>query len=142
MKIKVKYFDKEIDKLEKIAVGDMVDLRIAETVDLKNGESKIVRLGVGMKLPQGYHAEVYPRSSTFKNYGVLLTNSVGVIDNSYCGEEDEWRAHLLAIRDTTIWKNDRILQFKIVKNEEKMEFEEVEHLDEVSRGGYGSTGKN
>ena len=140
MKVKVKYFNQNIDKLEKIAEGDLIDLRAAETVDIKAGEAKKVRLGVGMKLPEGYHAEVYPRSSLFKNFHVLLTNSVGVIDNCYCGDNDEWCAMLYATENTSIWENSKILQFRIVKNMESLEFEEVEHLDSKSRGGYGTTG--
>lgn len=140
IKVKVKYFDKEIDKLEKIDKGDCIDLRIAETVDLKQGESKLVGLGVGMILPKGYEAHIYPRSSTFKKYGIWLTNNVGIIDNSYCGEDDEWKAMIYAVRDTHIEKNERILQFRIVENQPSLVFEEVEHLESVSRGGYGTTG--
>lgn len=139
-KIKIKYFDKEIDKLEKFAHGDLVDLRAAETVEMKAGEYRLIRLGVGMKLPEGYKANVYPRSSTYKNFGIILANSVGQIDNSYSGNEDEWRFPAIALRDTIIHKNDRICQFEIQKIQPEIEFEEVENLDEVSRGGIGSTG--
>lgn len=139
-KIKIKYFDKEIDKLEKFAHGDLVDLRAAETVEMKAGEYRLIRLGVGMKLPEGYKSNVYPRSSTYKNFGIILANSVGQIDNSYSGNEDEWRFPAIALRDTIIHKNDRICQFEIQKIQPEIEFEEVENLDEVSRGGIGSTG--
>lgn len=139
--IKIKYFDKEIDKIEKINQGDLIDLRAAETVEMKQGDFKLIRLGVGMKLPEGYKANVYPRSSTYKNFGIILANSVGQIDNSYSGENDEWRFPAIALRDTVIHKNDRICQFEIQKIQPKIIFEEVEHLDEVSRGGIGSTGK-
>ena len=139
-KILIKYFDKEIDKLEKISIGDLIDLRAAETVEMKAGDFKIIKLGVGMKLPEGYKANVYPRSSTYKNFGIILANSVGQIDNSYCGENDQWCLPIIALRDTVIHKNDRICQFEIQKVQPQIEFEEVEHLDEVSRGGVGSTG--
>lgn len=139
-KIKIKYFDKEIDKLEKISKGDLIDLRSAETVEMKAGEYKLIRLGVGMKLPEGYKANVYPRSSTYKNFGIIQANSVGQIDNSYSGNEDEWRFPAVALRDTVIHKNDRICQFEIQKVQPEIEFEEVDNLDEVSRGGIGSTG--
>lgn len=139
--IKIKYFDKEIDKIEKINKGDLIDLRAAETVEMKKGDFKLIKLGVGMKLPEGYKANVYPRSSTYKNFGIILANSVGQIDNSYSGDNDEWRFPAIALRDTVIHKNDRICQFEIQKIQPDIEFEEVEYLDEVSRGGIGSTGK-
>lgn len=138
--IKIKYFDKEIDKIEKINKGDLIDLRAAETVEMKKGDFKLIKLGVGMKLPDGYKANVYPRSSTYKNFGIILANSVGQIDNSYSGDSDEWRFPAIALRDTVIHKNDRICQFEIQKIQPEITFEEVEHLDEESRGGIGSTG--
>lgn len=138
--IKIKYFDKEIDKIEKINKGDLIDLRAAETVEMKKGDFKLIKLGVGMKLPDGYKANMYPRSSTYKNFGIILANSVGQIDNSYSGDSDEWKFPAIALRDTVIHKNDRICQFEIQKIQPEIEFEEVEHLDEESRGGIGSTG--
>lgn len=135
MNIKVKYFDKEIEKLERISIGDWIDLHAAETVELKEGEFALISLGIGMKLPEGYEAWVVPRSSTFKNFGVLQTNSFGVIDNSYCGDNDCWKFPALAVRDTVIRKGDRICQFRIAKNQPDIEFEEVEHLSSSSRGG-------
>lgn len=141
-KIKVKYFDEEIDKLEKIAVGDWIDLRSAETVHLKKGEYYLIRLGVGMILPDGYEAHIVPRSSTPSKFGIMCANSMGVIDNSYSGDADEWMFPAVAIRDTVIYKNDRICQFRIVSNQPGVIFEAVDHLNEVSRGGIGSTGKS
>lgn len=141
MNIKIKYFDKEIDKVEKISKGDLIDLRAAETVEMKKGDFKLIPLGVGMKLPDGYKANIYPRSSTYKNFGIIQANSVGQIDNSYSGDTDEWRFPAIALRNTVIHKNDRICQFEIQKIQPEIEFIEVEHLDEVSRGGIGSTGK-
>ena len=140
MKIEVKYFDKEIDKLEKISKGDLIDLRSAETVEMKAGEYRLIKLGVGMRLPAGFEAHVYPRSSTFKNFGVILANSVGIIDNSYRGNDDQWCFPAIALRDTVIHKNDRICQFRIMKNQPELELVEVEELDEISRGGIGTTG--
>ena len=139
--IKIKYFDNEIDKIEKISKGDLIDLRAAETVEMKKGDFKLIPLGVGMKLPDGYKANMYPRSSTYKNFGIIQANSVGQIDNSYSGDTDEWRFPAIALRNTVIHKNDRICQFEIQKIQPEIEFIEVEHLDEVSRGGIGSTGK-
>lgn len=138
--IKIKYFDNEIDKIEKINKGDLIDLRAAETVEIKKGDFKLIKLGVGMKLPDGYKANLYPRSSTYKNFGIILANSVGQIDNSYSGDSDEWKFPAIALRDTVIHKNDRICQFEIQRIQPEIEFEEVEHLDEESRGGIGSTG--
>ncbi len=141
MKISVKYFVEGLQPLEKLAKGDWIDLRAAEDAELKAGDFRYLRLGIGMILPEGYEAHVAPRSSTFKNFGVLVANSFGVIDNSYCGEEDEWRLPVLAMRDTVIRKNDRICQFRIVEKQPELEFETVEHLRQESRGGFGSTGK-
>ncbi len=140
-KIKIKYFDKDIDKLKITDIGDWVDLRSAETVHLKKGEFHLIPLGIGMKLPEGYEANIVPRSSTYKNFKIIQTNHMGVIDNSYCGDTDQWMMPVIAMEDTTINKNDRICQFRINEKMPMIEFEEVEHLDEVSRGGFGSTGK-
>ena len=139
--IKVKYFDPSLTPIKKISVGDWIDLRSAETVELKAGEYRAIPLGVGMILPDGYEAIVAPRSSTFKNYGVILANSIGIIDNSYSGDDDEWHFIAYATRDTKIIKNDRICQFRIVKNQPKIRFSIVEKLRQISRGGIGSTGK-
>jgi len=141
MKIQIKYYVEGLSPVEKLEKGDWIDLRAAEDVTMKAGEFRLVRLGVGMILPEGYEAHVAPRSSTFKNYGILVANSFGIIDQSYCGEEDEWRLPTLAMRDTVIHKNDRICQFRIVEKQPELEFEVVEHLKDKSRGGFGSTGK-
>lgn len=140
--IKIKYFDNEIDKIEKIEKGDWVDLRAAETVELKAGEFKLIKLGVGMILPEGYEAHVVPRSSTFKNFGIIQTNHCGIIDESYCGDNDQWKFPAYALRDTVINKNDRICQFRIIKKQPDISFEAVEHLADKDRGGFGSTGVN
>lgn len=141
--IKIKYFTEEIDKLTYIdGKSDWIDLRASETVELKAGEFKLIPLGVAMELPAGYEAHVVPRSSTFKNYGVLQVNSCGIIDGSYCGDEDMWRMPVYATRDTVVRKNDRICQFRIVENQPKIEFQQVASLKNENRGGFGSTGKN
>ena len=141
--IKIKYHTNEIEKLRYIdGKSDWIDLRSAEDVDLKAGDFKLVSLGVSMKLPKGYEANIVPRSSTFKNYGIIQTNSFAVIDNTYCGDEDMWRMPVYATRDTIINKNDRICQFRINKNQPCVKFETVEKLESINRGGFGITGKN
>ena len=140
--IKIKYFDNEIDKIEKINIGDWIDLRSAETVELKKGEFHLIPLGVAMELPDGYEANIVPRSSTYKNFKILQTNCFAVIDNSYSGDNDQWLYPVIAMEDTTINKNDRICQFRINKIKPEIKFEEVEHLNNVNRGGIGSTGIN
>lgn len=139
-RIIIKYFDPEIERIRKITQGDWCDLRAAETVELKKGEFKLIPLGIAMQLPEGYEAHVVPRSSTFKNFGIVQTNSFGVIDNSYCGDNDQWFFPAYALRDTIIRKNDRICQFRIEKKQPDIEFEETDHLDNPDRGGHGSTG--
>ena len=139
--IKIKYHSDAIDKLTYIdGKSDWIDLRAAEEVEFKAGDFKLINLGVSMKLPEGYEAHIAPRSSTFKNYGLLQVNSVGVVDNSYSSDEDIWRMPVWATRDTVVNVNDGICQFRIVKNQPKIEFMEVEHLGGPARGGVGSTG--
>lgn len=141
-KIKIKYHDKDLVCMEANEKGDWIDLRAAETVELKKGDFKMISLGVSMKLPEGYEAHIVPRSSTFKTFGIIQTNHMGVIDNSYSGTNDIWKFPALAIRDTVIHKNDRICQFRIIKRQPKIEFTECEVLDSENRGGFGSTGIN
>lgn len=140
--IRIKYFTDEIDKVNKIDKGDWIDLRAAQTVELKAGEFKLIPLGIAMQLPEGYEAHVVPRSSTYKNFGVIQTNHCGIIDQSYCGDNDEWRFPAYALRDTVINVNDRICQFRIMKKQPAINFEEVEVLGNNDRGGIGSTGTN
>ena len=141
--IKIKYHTDEIEKLRYIdGKSDWIDFRAAEDVELKTGEFKLISLGVSMHLPKGYEAHVVPRSSTFKTWGVLQTNSIGIIDESYCGDNDIWKMPVYATRDTTIHKNDRICQFRIEKHQPTIEFEEVDTLDNEDRSGFGSSGKN
>ena len=141
--IKIKYFNDKIEKLQYIdGKSDWIDLRSAEDIDLKQGEFKLVPLGIAMEIPEGYEAHVVPRSSTFKNYGVIQANSMGVIDHSYCGDNDQWFMPVIAMRDTHISFNDRICQFRIMENQPHIDFEECDHLEGADRGGFGSTGKN
>ena len=141
MKIRIRYFSDKIEKLRYIdGKSDWIDLRAAEDVTLKAGESAFIPLGVAMALPKGYEAHIAPRSGTFRNYGILQTNSVGVVDCSYCGDGDEWKMPVYATRDTVIRQGDRICQFRIMKNQPRIEFEECEELGGPSRGGFGSTG--
>lgn len=142
MNIKIKYFTDKIEKLRYIdGKSDWIDLRCAEEITLKKGEWKLIPLGIAMELPKGYEAHVVPRSSTFKNFGIIQTNSMGVIDASYCGDNDQWYLPALAVRDTEIHVNDRICQFRIVENQPHIDFCEVLSLDGEDRGGFGSTGK-
>ncbi len=140
--IKVKYFTDKIDKLEYIdGKSDWIDLRASEDVVLKKGDFALIPLGVAMELPEGYEAHIVPRSSTYKNFGIIQANHCGIVDGSYCGDNDMWRMPVIAMRDTKIRMNDRICQFRIMKNQPKLVFREVERLTGKDRGGFGSTGK-
>lgn len=140
--IKIKYKYDDLIPLYKVGgnKSNWIDLRAAETVELKKGQYALIDLGIAMQLPTGYEALMAPRSSTFKNYGILQTNSIAVIDNSYCGDEDYWKYPVLATRDTIIHKNDRICQFRILKNQPAISFLDVDKLDNPNREGLGSTG--
>ena len=140
MTIKIRYHG-DVEPIEKIPQGDWIDLRAAETVEMKAGEFRLISLGVSMKLPEGYEAHLATRSSTFKKWGVILTNGVGIIDESYCGDHDIWHFSALAMRDTVIEKGDRICQFRIMKKMPAVTFETVEFLSDPDRGGIGSTGE-
>lgn len=123
-------------------VSAWVDMRAAEDVDLKAGEFKIINLGVCMRLPSGFEGHIAPRSSTFKKWGIIMTNSVGVVDPAYSGDDDVWGMPVYATRDTHISFNDRICQFRIEKQQPMIQFKEVNRLSKESRGGFGSTGDN
>ncbi len=139
--IKIKYFTDKIDKLAYIGgKSDWIDLRAAKDVDMKAGEFKMIPLGVAMKLPRGYEAHLVPRSSTFKNFGIIQTNHMGVIDEAYCGGNDQWHFPAYALRDTHISVNDRICQFRIMEHQPEVVFDEVLELESQDRGGLGSTG--
>ena len=139
--IRIQYLDETIEKLTYIdGNSDWIDLRSAMDVELKAGEFKLIHLGVAMQLPEGFEAHVVPRSSTYKNFGIIQTNHCGIIDCSYCGPDDWWYMPVYALRDTVIHKNDRICQFRIMENQPKLVFDEVDKLDGSNRGGIGSTG--
>ena len=139
--IKIKYFTDKIEKLCYIAGNsDWIDLRVAEDVVMKKGEFRLIRLGVAMELPRGYEAHVVPRSSTYKNFGLIQTNHMGVIDESYKGDADEWKWPALAMRDTEVHVGDRLCQFRIMKHQPQINFLEVDSLENEDRGGFGTSG--
>ena len=140
MEIKIMYHNPRLEKIRVSAVGDWIDLRAAERVELKAGGFYMISLGVSMKLPEGYEAHIAPRSSSFRKWGFLQVNSVGVVDNSYSGSNDIWMLPVYATRDAVIEENDRICQFRIMERMPSVEFAEVEALDDTDRGGFGSTG--
>ena len=140
-KIKIKYLYKDSPKLEETIKGDWIDLYTAEDISMKAGEFKLIHLGIAMMLPTGYEALVIPRSSTFKKYGIIQANSIGLIDEAYCGNNDEWCFPAYATRDISIEKHTRICQFRIIKHQPTLLFNEVPELSDIDRGGFGSTGE-
>lgn len=141
-KIRIKYLTDKIEHLAYIdGKSDWIDLRAAEEVIMKAGEFKLIPLGVAMELPKGYEAHIVPRSSTYKNFGVIQTNHMGVVDETYCGDNDQWFFPAYALRDTQIHLNDRICQFRIMEHQPQIQFEETEQLGHEDRGGIGSTGR-
>lgn len=139
--IRIQYLSDRIERLRYIGgKSDWIDLRSAEDVTLKKGEFHLIPLGVAMQLPEGYEAHIVPRSSTFKNFGIIQTNHMGVIDESYCGPDDWWYMPVIAMRDTTIHFNDRVCQFRLMRHQPEVNFEECV-LEGRNRGGFGSTGK-
>lgn len=138
--IKIKYHNPDMERIGIIQFGDWIDLRAAEDVVMKAGEFKLISLGVSMELPRGYEAHIVPRSSTFKNFGIIQTNHYGIIDESYCGDNDVWKFPAYALRDTEIHMNDRICQFRLFKHQPSIYFVEVDDLNNPDRGGFGSTG--
>lgn len=140
MELKIKYV-RNIEKISRIKKGDWIDLRCAEDTKVEPGKLYMIPLGVAMQLPEGYEAIVAPRSSTFKNYGLLLSNSLGIIDESYCGDNDEWRYPAYATEECTIPKNTRICQFRIIEHQPDFDILEVDSLGNADRGGFGSTGR-
>ena len=140
--IRIRYLSDRIDKLTYIdGKSDWIDLRAAEDVVLSKGEFRLIPLGVAMELPKGYEAHIVPRSSTYKNYGIIQTNHMGEVDESYCGDDDQWYMPVLAVRDTVIHVNDRICQFRLMEHQPPVHFQETDHLDNPTRGGFGSTGR-
>ena len=143
VQITVKYFDKTLPEIKNIngATSDWVDLYTAEDVHLEKGWFKLIPLNVAIQLPEGYEALVVPRSSTFKKYGILQANSIGVIDETYCGDNDQWMFPVYAARETNIEKGTRICQFRVFKHQPEIEFITVDTLGNEDRGGFGSTGE-
>jgi dUTP pyrophosphatase len=137
--ITVQYLDETVTRLTENKKGDWIDLYAAETVTLQKGEQKLIHLGVAMKLPDGYEAHLVPRSSTYKKWGIIQANHVGIIDNSYSGPNDWWMMSAIAMRDTVINKGDKICQFRIVERQPPLIFEEGK-MEGEDRGGFGSTG--
>ena len=143
MEIKVHYLSEEIEELRYIyGKSDWIDLRSARNISLKKGEFCLIPLGIAVELPAGYEAHIVPRSSTFKNFGIIQTNSMGIIDETYCGNGDQWHFPAYALRDTEIHVNDRICQFRIMEHQPALTFVKTERLAGQDRGGFGSTGKN
>ena len=141
MYVKIKYHN-DVLPIEKMANGDWIDLRAAEDVHMDAGDYRLISLGISMKLPEGYEAHIIPRSSTYRRWGIIQANNMGIVDNSYSGDNDIWMFPAIAIRDTNIYKNDRICQFRIVEKQPDFNFIEVEHMDDPDRGGFGSSGRN
>jgi dUTP pyrophosphatase len=137
--ITVQYLDETVKRLSENEKGDWIDLYAAQTVELKQGEHKLIHLGVAMKLPDGYEAHIVPRSSTYKKWGIIQANHVGIIDNSYSGPNDWWMMSVIAMRDTVINKDDKICQFRIVERQPSIFFDEGK-MEGEDRGGFGSTG--
>ena len=139
--IRIRYHNDQLERLRYIdGKSDWIDLRAAEDVTMKAGEFRLISLGISVQLPAGYEMIIAPRSSTFKNFGLIQTNSIGIIDESYCGDEDILRMPVYALRDTEVHVNDRIAQFRILRHQPAIEFEETACLGNESRGGFGSTG--
>ncbi|MCR5626206.1 MAG: deoxyuridine 5'-triphosphate nucleotidohydrolase [Lachnospiraceae bacterium] len=141
-KIRIKYHSNEIEKLRYIdGKSDWIDLRSAEEVTLKKGDFHLIDLGISVALPKGYEMIIAARSSSFKNFGIIQTNAIGVVDESYCGDDDIIKMPVYAVRDTVIHVNDRVCQFRILEHQPSIMFEETDSLGNESRGGFGSTGK-
>lgn len=142
MNIEIRYLSDRIERLRYIdGKSDWIDLRAAEEIEMKAGEFRLIPLGVAMRLPAGYEAHIVPRSSTFKHFGIMQTNHMGVVDESYCGDNDQWFFPAYAVRDTVIHVNDRICQFRIMEHQPRITFVETDSLGSTDRGGFGSTGK-
>lgn len=140
--ILIKYLDEEMPELYVSEKGNWIDLRSAYTYPYAHGDTFMINLGVSMKLPEGYEAIVVPRSSMFRNYGLMQTNSIGVIDNTFCGADDIWRLPVICVGTSgCIQKYDRVAQFRIIKSQH-VRLKKVSTLINQNRGGFGSTGVN
>ena len=152
MIIRIKYFDKAT-KLKKITKGNWIDVYANKDVFVKCGERAMVPLGFALELPEGWEGHLAPRSSTFKTWGIIQTNSVGVVDDTYIGDNDQWHMPVYClqgkdiesengeeVKGTWIRKGDKIGQFRIMEVMPEIEFEEVESFGNKYRGGFGTTG--
>ncbi|MDT8719275.1 deoxyuridine 5'-triphosphate nucleotidohydrolase [Clostridium sp. 19966] len=153
MKIRIKYFE-GATKLKKIEKGNWIDVYSNKDVFVKLGERAMIPLGFALELPQGWEAHLAPRSSTFKTWGIIQTNSVGVVDDTYIGDNDQWHMPAFCLQGkhveknsegieeagTWIRKGDKIGQFRIMEVMPAIEFEEVDSFGNADRGGFGSTG--
>ena len=141
-KLKIKYHVKELEKLRYIdGKSDWIDLRVAENVSMKQGEYRLISMGISVEIPKGYEMLIVPRSSAYKNFGIFQTNAMVVVDESFCGDNDIIHMPILAMRDTELHINDRIGQFRLMPHQPEVHFIEVDHLDNEDRGGFGTTGK-
>jgi dUTP pyrophosphatase len=142
LKVKVKYHNEELIPIKKLDNGDWVDLRASEDVVMQAGDFKLISLGISIQAPSGYELNIVPRSSTYKNFGIIQANHFGIVDESYNGNNDIVKFPAIALRDTTINLNDRICQFRLNKKQPGLIFETVSFLGNEDRGGFGSTGVN
>jgi len=140
LELKVKYHVLDLIKIEKIEKGDWIDLRSAYDYHIEQGDFRLIDLGVSVKVPSGYEMHILPRSSTFKIWGILQINSMGILDESFCGESDIVKMPIYATRESYIKKNDRVCQFRVVEKMPQILITEVEHMTDNPRGGFGSTG--
>jgi len=140
-RVKIKYHTDRIDRIGYIGdKSDWIDLRAAEDVSLRAGEMAYISLGISVRLPEGYELWIVPRSSTFRNFGILVPNSPGIVDESYSSDEDILKLQALAMRDTQIHINERICQCRLMPHQPRVVFQEVDTLGHQTRGGFGSTG--
>ena len=138
MEIEIRYLSDKIEPLRYIdGKSDWIDLRAAADIEMKAGEFRLIPLGIAVRLPEGYEAYVL-----YRNYGIIQANSFGIVDETYCGDNDEWFFPAIALRDTIVHTNDRICQFRIQKHQPPVEFVVREHLSDTDRGGFGTTGLN
>lgn len=139
--ILIKYHTPAAKPVEQAHMGEWFDVRAAESYDLKAGTKGFINLGISVRVPHGYEAILAPRSSSFKKYGFIQTNSIGVIDETYSGDDDIWMLPYFATRDAHIEAGDRIAQFRIQRNQGNPSLKEVRYLGKNNRGGFGSTGE-
>lgn len=148
MKLRIKYFE-GATRLQKIAKGNWIDVYANKDVFIKVGDRAMVPLGFALELPQGWEGHLAPRSSTFKTWGIIQTNSIGVVDDTYIGDNDQWHMPVFCLQGkhieveeqgTWIRKGDKIGQFRIMEVMPEIEFEEVDTFGNSDRGGFGTTG--